>query len=109
MDISASIKSHVLASFRETFSDPRYWMGSLGPCQTEWRGRSWRRSNAADEYDRYLQLVVSNLQRGGSDRAMVDYLVSIETKHMRLTDTASARPRAEATVAAIREQVEAIN
>lgn len=69
----------------------------------------WRRSNAADEYDRYLQLVVSNLQSGESDRVMVDYLVNIETTHMRLTDTASARSRAEATVAAIREQVEAIN
>ena len=69
----------------------------------------WRRSNAADEYDHYLLLVVSNLQSGELDRVMVDYLVNIETRHMRLTDTASALSRAEAAVAATREQVEAVN
>ena len=65
----------------------------------------WRRSNAGDEYDRYLVRVAGSLQRGEPDDALVDYLVSIETGHMGLADTPAARSRAEATVAAIREQV----
>jgi hypothetical protein len=69
----------------------------------------WRRSDAADEYDRYLLRVVSNLQSGESDGVLVDYLVGIETGHMGLTDTTSARSRAQATVAAIREQMKGIN
>jgi len=69
----------------------------------------WRRSSAADEYDRYLLRVASSMQSGERDEDLVDYLVSIETGHMRLTDTATARSRAKATVTAIREQVEDIN
>ena len=69
----------------------------------------WRRSSAADEYDRYLLRVASSLQRGEPDQALVDYLVSIEIGHMGLTDTTTARWRAKATVAAIREQVEGVN
>ena len=68
----------------------------------------WRRSNAGDEYDRYLVRVAGSLQRGEPDDALVDYLVSIETGHMGLADTPAARSRAEATVAAIREQLEGI-
>ena len=68
----------------------------------------WRRSNAGDEYDRYLMRVAGRLQRGEPDDVLVDYLVSIETEHMGLADTAGARARAEATVAVIREQVEGI-
>jgi hypothetical protein len=52
--------------------------------------------------------VAGSLQRGEPDDALVDYLVGIETGHMGLADTAGARARAEATVAAIRAQVEGI-
>jgi hypothetical protein len=69
----------------------------------------WRRSNAADEYDRYLLRVADSVQSGEPNGTLVDYLVSIETGHMGLANTSSARSRAEATVAAIREQVEGIN
>jgi len=69
----------------------------------------WRRSSAADEYDRYLLRVADRLQNGEADNDVVDYLVSIETGHMGLTDTPAARTRAEATVAAIRAHVEGIN
>ena len=69
----------------------------------------WRRSYAADEYDRYLLRVADSLQNGEADNAVVDYLVGIETGHMGLTDTLTARTRAEATVAAIRAHVEGIN
>lgn len=68
----------------------------------------WRRSSAANEYDRYLLRVVGSLE-SEPDGALVDYLVSIEMGHMGLTDAITARSRAEATVAAIREQVEGIN
>ena len=69
----------------------------------------WRRSSAADEYDRYLLRVASSLQSGEPDELLVDYLVSIETQHMGLADVSAARLRAETTVAAIREQIEDIN
>lgn len=69
----------------------------------------WRRSSAADEYDRYLMRVASGLESGEPDEALVGYLVSIETGHMGLTDMTAARSRAEATVAAIREQIEDFN
>jgi hypothetical protein len=68
----------------------------------------WRRSNAADEYDRYLVRVAGGLQRGEPDDVLVEYLVGIETGYMGLADTPAARSRAETTVAAIREQVEGI-
>jgi hypothetical protein len=67
----------------------------------------WRRSDAADEYDRYMQRVVDGLQRGEANKALVDYLVVIETQHMGLTETAGTRIRAAATVAAICQCVEA--
>lgn len=69
----------------------------------------WRRNDAADEYDRYLLRVAGSLQRGEPDVALVDYLVSIETGHMGLVNSPTTRTRAEATVAAIREQVEGIS
>ena len=68
----------------------------------------WRRSNAADEYDRYLARVAAGLQSGEPDAVLVDYLVGIEMGHMGLADMQAARSRAEVTVAAIREQVEDI-
>ena len=52
--------------------------------------------------------VAGRLQRGEPDDVLIDYLVGIETGHMRLADTPAARARAEATVAATREQVEGI-
>ena len=69
----------------------------------------WRRSHAADEYDRYLLRVADGLQSGEAAEALVNYLVGIETAHMGLADMSSARSRAEATVAAIRVQVEGLN
>lgn len=69
----------------------------------------WRRSNAADEYDRYLLRVAGRLQNGEPDVVLIDYLVSVETVHMGLAETSATRSRAEATVAAIRQRVEDIN
>jgi hypothetical protein len=69
----------------------------------------WRRSNAADEYDRYLVQVAGRLRNGEPDNVLVDYLVGIETGHMGLPDSPTARLRAEMTVAAIRERVEGFN
>lgn len=69
----------------------------------------WRRNNAADEYDRYLLQVAARLQRGETDSILVDYLVGIETGHMGLAANPATRSRAEATVVAIREQVDALN
>lgn len=62
----------------------------------------WRRSDAADEYDRYMLYVAAGLQSGTPDHALVDYLVGIETEHMRLEETSAARSRAAAAVTAIR-------
>ena len=69
----------------------------------------WRRSHAADEYDRYLLRVARGLQGGEQDALLVDYLVGIETQHMGQADTLAARSRAGATVAAVREQLSKIN
>jgi hypothetical protein len=95
-----SVKLSVLRDIGWDRWDPIRLNGSEG---------GWRRSNAADEYDRYLLRVASRVQNGELDVVLVDYLVSIETGHMGLADTSTARSRAEATVAAIRQQVEGIN
>lgn len=68
----------------------------------------WEGSSAADEYDRYLIHLAMRLQKGEPDEPMVDYLVRIETEHMGLSSSPSARPRAVATVAAVREYVESL-
>jgi hypothetical protein len=68
-----------------------------------WGG--WQHSNAADEYDRYMVHVAGGLQSGEPDRVLVDYLVTIETRHMGLPDSLEARTRAEGTVAAIRDHI----
>jgi hypothetical protein len=99
MSWSPSVKLSVLRDIGWEQWDPIALNGSEG---------GWRRSNAADEYDRYLLRVAGSLQSGESNGALVDYLVSIETEHLGLPDTLTARSRAEATVAAIREQVENI-
>src|SRR5436305_6809761 len=65
----------------------------------------WQHSDAADEYDRYMLRVAGGLQSGEPDGVLVDYLVSIETRHMGLPVSSEARTRAEATVAAIREHM----
>lgn len=95
-----SVKLSVLRDIGWDKWDPIRLNGSDG---------GWRRSDAADEYDRYLLRVAGSVQSGEQDEAIVDYLVSIETGHMGLANTSTARSRAEVTVAAIREQVEAIN
>ena len=69
----------------------------------------WQRSHSADEYDRYMLRVAGGLQDGEPDEALVDYLVSIETGHMGLTETPTTRTRAEATVATVREYLESIH
>ena len=63
----------------------------------------WRRSDAADEYDRYMQHIVDRLQKGAAVEALVDYLVAIETRHMGLTETPATRKRAAAAVVSIRQ------
>lgn len=80
--------------------DPIRLNGSVG---------GWRRNDAADEYDRYLLRVARGLQNGEPNAGLVDYLVSIETRHMGLEDTPTAWSRATATVAAIRETVEGLS
>jgi len=66
----------------------------------------WRRSDAADEYDRYMQYVVDRLRMGEPDQVLIDYLVAIETRHMGLAETPATRTRAADAVATIREQLE---
>jgi hypothetical protein len=95
-----SVKLSVLRDIGWDKWDPIRLNGSEG---------GWRRSDAADEYDRYLLRAAGSVQSGEEDEAIVDYLASIETGHMRLANTSTARSRAEVTVAAIREQVELIN
>jgi hypothetical protein len=69
----------------------------------------WRRSHAADEYDRYMLRVAGGLQSGQPAEALVDYLVTIETAHMGLTETPTTRTRAQAAVAAIGEHLESMS
>lgn len=69
---------------------------------------SWEGSAAADEYDGYLLHLAARLQKGEPDGPLVDYLVQIETKNMGSTPRPSTRPRASATVAAVREYVSSL-
>lgn len=68
----------------------------------------WRRSDAADEYDRYMLRVAGGLHSGEPDETLVRYLLNIETWHMGLTETSTATTRAAATVAAIREYLDSL-
>jgi len=97
MSWSPSVKLSVLREIGWSYWDPIRLNGSEG---------GWRRSNAADEYDRYMLRVARGLQSGEADETLVDYLVGIETTHMGLAETPTLRSRAEATVAALREEVE---
>jgi len=66
----------------------------------------WRRSHAADEYDRHMGRVATGLRNGERNEALVDYLVSIETVHMGLTETPATRKRAGAAVASVLQLLE---
>ena len=68
----------------------------------------WANGAAADEYDAYLMVVVGRIRNGEPHDRIVDYLAQIETEHMGLSPVSTTRPRAEATVAAIREYLESI-
>ena len=68
----------------------------------------WHDSNAADD-DAYLLHVVQCLQNGEPDSSVADYLVGVETDHMGISLTSTARPRAVTTVAAIREYAASIS
>lgn len=97
MSWQPSLKLSVLRDIGWEKWDPITLNGSEG---------GWRRSSAADEYDRYLVLMAGRLLSGEPDGALVNYLVRIETEHMGLVNSSTARSRAEATVAAIREKVD---
>lgn len=62
----------------------------------------------ADEYDGYLLRATGQLWHGGSDEAVADYLIEIETKHMGLTAVPGIRARALGVAAALREYVETL-
>ena len=91
-----SIKLSVLRDIGWGQWDPIGLSGSEG---------GWRHSHAADEYDRYMRRVADGMQSGESDEALVDYLISIETRHMGLTETPATLMRAKATVATVREHL----
>lgn len=55
----------------------------------------------ADEYDSYLIAAASQLRRGTLRDEVVGFLVEIETQHMGMGNSPSARSRAEAVVDAI--------
>jgi hypothetical protein len=64
----------------------------------------WQDGGAcADEYDGYLLQVAGRLRKGERTSDVVAYLEGTETGHIGLTQNATMRSRAEATVAAIQE------
>lgn len=69
----------------------------------------WQAISAADEYDSYLMHVAARLQNGDPETTVTDYLVSIETQHMGLSPSDTTRPRAAATVAALREYIQGLS
>jgi len=96
----SSIKLSVLRDIGWGNWDPIGLSGSEG---------GWRRSHAADEYDRHMRRVADGLQNGESVEALVDYLVSIETRHMGLAETPATRMRAIATVSKLGEHLASIS
>jgi len=92
MPLGSSVKLSVLRDIAWAEWDPIGLNGSEG---------GWRRSYAADEYDRYMRRVEKGLGSGEENEALVDYLVSIETVHMGLTETPATRKRAGAVVASV--------
>jgi hypothetical protein len=80
---------------------------------TEWdpiglREGDWRDMAGADEYDGYLLHAATRLQHGEPDSELIDYLVNIETEHMGLDASPTARSRAAAAVAAIKAYVQTL-
>ncbi|HET6942892.1 MAG TPA: hypothetical protein VFH89_12090 [Sphingomicrobium sp.] len=97
MSFSASVGQLVLRTIGWSEWDPIKLNGSEG---------GWRFSDAANEYDRYMLRVLDGLQRGEPEASLIEYLVGIEVHHMGLRLTLDTRPRAEATVTAIRKRLE---
>jgi hypothetical protein len=60
-------------------------------------------SSARGEYDDYLLKVARMLRHNEGDEACAQYLVWAESEDMRLGARADAHARAEATIAAIRD------
>ena len=92
MSLDPQVKLSVLRDIGWEQWDPIGLSGSEG---------GWRRSHAADEYDRYMRRVAEGLHSGEAIEALVDYLVGIETVHMGLTMTPATRKRARAAVTAV--------
>ena len=68
-------------------------------------GKKWDDEDCrgfADEYDRYLINAASDLRTGRSHTEVVGYLIQIEAEYMGLGERSSSRERAQAVVAAIR-------
>ena len=59
----------------------------------------------ADEYDDYLLQAALELWHGGTDEAVTDYLIIIETEYMGLTVVPGLHARAMGVVQALREYV----
>jgi hypothetical protein len=96
MPMGPSVKLSVLRDIAWDVWDPIGLNGSEG---------GWRQSDAADEYDRYMRRVAKGLHDGERNETLVDYLISIETVHMGLTETSTSRKRAGAAVAAVLKQL----
>lgn len=64
-------------------------------------GADWRNEPFADEYDSYLIEAASGLRNGWPVEKVTDYLLSIASDHMGLSDV--SRPAAEATAKAVAE------
>ena len=62
----------------------------------------------ADEYDSYLLQAAGQLWHGGTDEAVADYLVKIETEHMGSTAVPGLKSRAMEVTKTIRDYVETL-
>lgn len=69
----------------------------------------WENSPAADEYDCYLLKAAGMVRCNEGDDAAAQYLVWAESEHMGMGVGAETQTRAEATIAAIREDGELWN
>ncbi len=61
--------------------------------------------NADDEYDSYLLQAAGRLWNGSGEADVANYLVSIETEYMGLSDGPEIRPRAREVVKALSNYV----
>ncbi|MDR7224522.1 hypothetical protein [Aminobacter aminovorans] len=64
-------------------------------------GADWRNEPFADEYDSYLIEAASGLRNGWPVEKVTDYLLSLASDHMGLSEV--SRPAAEATAKAVAE------